>query len=44
MKIDYIPRYTYEDYVNWEGRWELIDGLPYAMSPLPSINHQQVNG
>ncbi len=43
MKIDYIPRYTYEDYVNWEGRWELIDGLPYAMSPLPSINHQKMN-
>lgn len=22
-----LPRYTYDDYVQWEGRWELIHGL-----------------
>ncbi|HJY21679.1 MAG TPA: hypothetical protein VJ279_02270 [Hanamia sp.] len=27
------PYYTYKDYCAWEGRWELIDGIPFAMSP-----------
>jgi len=22
-------RYTYQDYLTWDGRWELIDGIPY---------------
>jgi Uma2 family endonuclease len=43
-KITHYPHYTYNDYKNWEGRWELINGLPYAMSPLPSFEHQQVSG
>ena len=30
---EYLPHYTYEDYCMWEGNWELIDGIPYAMSP-----------
>jgi Uma2 family endonuclease len=37
-----LPSYTYDDYVHWEGRWELIDGIPFAMSPLPSPKHQWV--
>jgi Uma2 family endonuclease len=37
-----IPHYTYEDYVHWEGRWELIEGHPIAMSPLPVPEHQRV--
>ena len=32
--------YTYNDYVNWEGDWELIDGIVYAMAPSPMITHQ----
>ena len=36
--------YTYEDYARWEGDWELIDGIPVAMSPAPSIEHQSVAG
>lgn len=40
----YRPQFTYEDYVIWEGRWELIDGMPYAMSPAPTPDHQQING
>jgi Uma2 family endonuclease len=36
-----IPHYTYEDYVHWEGRWELIEGHPIAMSPLPIPQHQK---
>ncbi len=35
-----IPRYTYKDYASWEGRWELIDGYPYAMSPSAKAKHQ----
>ncbi len=30
--IKILPHYTYEDYCHWKGRWELIDGIPYAMS------------
>ena len=37
-----LPHYTYEDYVHWEGRWELIEGHPIAMSPLPVPRHQRV--
>jgi Uma2 family endonuclease len=39
-----LPHYTYEDYCRWEGQWELIDGIPYAMSPLPSVRHQDISG
>ena len=34
--------YTYEDYQQWDGRWELIDGIPYAMSPAPHPQHQRI--
>ena len=44
VKLKYLPKYTYEDYENWEGRWELIYGIPYAMSPAPGIRHQEVTG
>jgi Uma2 family endonuclease len=38
--VKILPYYTYEDYVQWEGRWELIDGIPHAMSPAPTPKHQ----
>jgi Uma2 family endonuclease len=37
-----LPHYTYKDYCQWEGRWEVIDGIPYAMSPAPTPKHQKV--
>jgi Uma2 family endonuclease len=37
-----LPHYTYDDYVHWEGRWELIDGFPIAMSPSPAPKHQRI--
>ncbi|MDB5192772.1 MAG: hypothetical protein JWQ96_2335 [Segetibacter sp.] len=37
-----LPHYTYQDYLNWEGRWELHEGHPIAMSPLPLPEHQRV--
>jgi len=37
-----IEYYTYEDYKNWEGDWELIDGIPLAMAPSPVKSHQLI--
>ena len=44
FKEKHLPHYTYPDYVLWEGNWELINGVPYAMSPMPSWRHQSLNG
>jgi len=35
--------YTYEDYCQWEGKWELIEGMPCAMSPTPIPEHQRTS-
>ncbi|PHS41739.1 MAG: hypothetical protein COB07_01465 [Sulfurovum sp.] len=40
--IDYLKHYTYKDYTLWEGRWELYEGFPVAMSPAPMIVHQAI--
>jgi Uma2 family endonuclease len=37
-----LEKYTYEDYALWEGDWELVDGVPQAMSPSPMREHQLV--
>ncbi|HEY4936441.1 MAG TPA: Uma2 family endonuclease [Puia sp.] len=42
--VNILPHYTYDDYRLWEGRWEIIDGIPYAMSPALSIRHQWITG
>ena len=38
--------FTYGDYLKWDDdeRWELIDGVAYNMTPVPSRFHQQVSG
>ena len=36
--------YTYDDYIKWEGDWELIDGIAYAMAPSPLKTHQNLLG
>ena len=38
--IEDLPHYSYEDYKLWEGDWELIRGIPYAMAPAASWWHQ----
>lgn len=38
-----IETYTYDDYKQWEGEWELIDGIAYAMAPSPMITHQAIS-
>ncbi|WP_094606341.1 hypothetical protein SPSIL_029180 [Sporomusa silvacetica DSM 10669] len=37
--------YTYADYLNWpdDERWEIINGVAYAMAP-PSTEHQRIAG
>lgn len=37
-----LPHYTFEDWLHWEGRWELIEGHPIAMSPSPLPEHQRI--
>ncbi len=37
-----IEYYTYDDYLLWEGKWELFKGIPLAMTPSPTINHQAI--
>ena len=45
-QIQKIRRYTYADYYSWDDdkRWELIDGIAYAMAPAPSPSHQSISG
>jgi Uma2 family endonuclease len=42
LPLHEIPRYTYKDYKQWEGQWELIYGYPCAMSPSATNLHQLV--
>jgi len=37
--------FTFADYQKWEDgvRYELIDGVPYMMSPAPSWKHQSIS-
>ena len=36
----YLPHYTLADYEQWEGDWELWQGIPVAMTPSPFGPHQ----
>jgi|ERR1035437_4351496 Uma2 family endonuclease len=38
-----LQTYTVQDYHQWEGDWELIDGCPVAMAPSPAFEHQQLS-
>ena len=38
----YLPKYTFEDYQQWKGDWELWQGIPIAMTPSPFGPHQRV--
>ncbi len=43
LRVEDLPHYTYDDYTHWEGRWELIRGVPFAMVPMPRIKHQRLS-
>ena len=38
--------FTYSDYAAWpeDERWEILDGDAYAMTPAPTIRHQEISG
>jgi Uma2 family endonuclease len=38
----YHEVYSIKDYMLWEGDWELIEGVPFSMSPSPKLIHQQI--
>ncbi|WP_457565116.1 Uma2 family endonuclease [Caminibacter sp.] len=40
---EYFDYYTFEDYRKWEGDWELIYGMPYAMAPFALPSHQKIS-
>ena len=42
--VRYTPNYSASDYRQWEGDWELWDGIPVCMSPSPTATHQLVGG
>jgi Uma2 family endonuclease len=42
LKYDDFQYYTYDDYKEWDERWELIDGIAYSMAPAPYPIHQRV--
>ncbi len=44
LRVEDLPHYIYDDYVQWEGKWEILEGIPYAMTPAPSIKHQDISG
>ncbi|MEA1916214.1 MAG: Uma2 family endonuclease [Campylobacterota bacterium] len=43
VKLENLPHYEYEDYAQWDGDWELIDGIAYSMSPSPVMEHQNIS-
>lgn len=38
----YNPRYTIADYEQWQGDWELWNGVAITMSPSASRRHQRI--
>ena len=44
LLIEDLPHYTVHEYKQWEGNWELIYGVPYAMLPAPVNKHQLLSG
>ncbi len=42
LRVEDLPHYIYDDYVQWEGKWEILEGIPYAMTPAPGLKHQWI--
>ncbi len=41
--IQYAPRYTFEDYAQWEGDWELWEGIAIAIAMSPRLDLKLCN-
>ena len=41
IRPELLPHYTLADYRRWEGCWELVAGIPYAMVPSATVLHQR---
>lgn len=41
IRSELLPHYSVADYRLWEGDWELVEGIPYAMVPSPTVTHQR---
>lgn len=39
LPLSYLPHYTVEDWEKWQGDWELIEGIAFALAS-PSVYHQ----
>ncbi len=35
--------YTYDDYIKWDGRWELISGSPIPVPPVQTKRHRELS-
>ncbi len=42
IPYELLPHYTVADFRRWEGDWELIAGIAYAMVPSPTSLHQRI--
>lgn len=43
-QLQHDVKHSYADYIGWEeGRWELIDGEVWDMTPAPSRLHQEIS-
>jgi Uma2 family endonuclease len=44
-KLNKERKYSYDDYLAWpdDERWEIINGVPYNMSPSPTPVHQEIS-
>ncbi|MFX3651433.1 MAG: hypothetical protein ACE3K2_06460 [Paenibacillus sp.] len=43
-KPDNKGTYNFQDWLTWEGAWELINGKAFNMSPAPTSLHQFIVG
>ena len=43
INIEELPHYTYDDYLLWQGDWELINGIPYDRTPASTVEHQRIS-
>ncbi|MDW0113264.1 Uma2 family endonuclease [Sporosarcina saromensis] len=43
-ETDSTHKFMIKEVSHWDGQWELIDGVPFNMTPAPSATHQRIVG